>query len=99
MWDALGGPNAGPDVVNGQQWRAGYTGTMKQNGRRLPGSVAQQLAAAMPGDLVHYGDGTGKHVTIVVGPNRVVSHGSEGGPYLVAPDYRNDITEVRRYIG
>ena len=99
IWDALGGPNAGPDVVNGQQWRGGYTGTLKDNGRRLPGSVAQQLANAMPGDLVHYGGGTGKHVTIVVGKNKVVSHGSEGGPYLINPDYRDDIVEVRRYFG
>jgi len=99
IWDALGGPNAGADIVNGQQWTGGYTGTMRDNGRRLPGSVSQQLAAAAPGDLVHYGGGTGKHVTIVVGSNKVVSHGSEGGPYLINPDYRNDIAEVRRYIG
>jgi hypothetical protein len=95
IWDALGGPNAGPDVVNGQSWKGGYTGTMKNNGRRVPGG----LANALPGDLVLYGEGTGKHVTIVVGKNKVVSHGSEGGPYLVRPDYRPDISEVRRYIG
>ena len=95
IWDALGGPSAGPDVVNGQLWKGGYTGTMKNNGRRVPGG----LANALPGDLVLYGAGTGKHVTIVVAKNKVISHGSEGGPYLVKPDYRNDIAEVRRYIG
>jgi hypothetical protein len=95
LWDALGGANAGPDVVNAASWKAGYTGTMKQNGRRVPGG----LANAMPGDLVLYGAGTGKHVTIVVAKNKVISHGSEGGPYLVKPDYRPDIAEVRRYIG
>ena len=95
IWDALGGPNAGPDVVNAQFWKGGYTGTMKNNGRRVPGG----LANALPGDLVLYGAGTGKHVTIVVAKNKVISHGSEGGPYLVKPDYRNDIAEVRRYIG
>jgi cell wall-associated NlpC family hydrolase len=95
IWDALGGPNAGPDVVNDQSWRGGYTGTMKQNGRRVPGGVAD----AEPGDLVLYGAGTGKHVAIVVGGGRVISHGNEDGPKLVKPDYRNDIAEVRRYIG
>jgi cell wall-associated NlpC family hydrolase len=95
LWDALGGPNAGPDVVNGQFWKGGFTGTMKHNGRRVPGG----LANALPGDLVLYGPGTGKHVTIVVAKNKVISHGSEGGPFLVKPDYRSDIAEVRRYIG
>jgi hypothetical protein len=93
LWDAFGGPNAGPDVVNGDSWRAGYTGTQKQHGRRV------RLEDAMPGDLVHYGGGDGAHVTIVVGKNKVVSHGSEGGPFLLRPDYRDDITEVRRYFG
>ena len=93
IWDALGGPNAGIDVVNGHQWKGGYTGTQKQHGRRV------SLANAKPGDLVHYGGGTGKHVTIVVGRNKVISHGSEAGPYLLKPDYRSDISEVRRYFG
>jgi CHAP domain len=95
IWDALGGPNAGPDVVNGQSWKGGYTGTMKQNGRRVP----RGLANARPGDLVLYGPGTGKHVTIVVGTDKVVSHGSEAGPHLLKPDYRPDVAEVRRYVG
>lgn len=95
IWDALGGPEAGPDVVNGQFWKGGYTGTMKQHGRRVPGG----LASAKPGDLVLYGPGTGKHVTIVVAADRVISHGSEAGPYLLKPDYRPDVTEVRRYVG
>jgi cell wall-associated NlpC family hydrolase len=95
LWDALGGPNAGPDIVNGQSWKGGFTGTMKQHGRRVPGG----LANALPGDLVLYGGGTGKHVTIVVGRNKVISHGSESGPFLVRPDYRSDVAEVRRYFG
>jgi CHAP domain len=95
FWDALGGPNAGPDVVNGESWKGGFTGTMKQHGRRVPGG----LANALPGDLVLYGGGKGKHVTIVVAKNKVISHGSERGPVLVRPDYRSDIAEVRRYIG
>ncbi len=95
LWDALGGPNAGPDVVNGSSWRAGYTGTLRQHGRRV------SLADAKPGDLVHYGPGTGHHVTIVVGKNKVVSHGQQSGPHLIAPDYPGNagIAEVRRYFG
>jgi cell wall-associated NlpC family hydrolase len=68
---------------------------MKQNGRRVPGG----LANAQVGDLVLYGAGSGKHVAIVVAADRVISHGSEGGPFLVKPDYRPDIADVRRYVG
>ena len=93
LWDALGGANAGPDIVNGSNWKGGFTGTQRNHGRIVP------LANAKPGDLVHYGPGTGAHVTIVVGKNKVVSHGSEAGPFLLRPDYRGDISHVRRYFG
>jgi CHAP domain len=93
LWDAFGGANAGPDVVNGNNWKGGYTGTLKNHGRVV------SLANAKPGDLVHYGPGTGAHVTIVIGKNKVVSHGSEGGPHVLRPDYRSDISQVRRYFG
>lgn len=39
-----------PDVVNGQAWAAGYTGTMIQHGRGI------ELASAQAGDLVFYGE-------------------------------------------
>ena len=93
LWDAFGGPNAGADVVNGSHWTAGYTGTLKQHGRRVT------LANAVSGDLVHYGPGTGAHVAIVVANGKVISHGGEAGPHLLRPDYRSDIAEVRRYFG
>jgi cell wall-associated NlpC family hydrolase len=93
LWDAFGGANAGPDVANGSNWKGGYTGTLKNHGRVV------SLANAKPGDLVLYGPGTGAHVTIVIGKNKVVSHGSEGGPYILRPDYRSDISQVRRYFG
>jgi cell wall-associated NlpC family hydrolase len=92
LWDALGGPYAGPDLVNGADWKAGYTGTMMGHGRRVA------LADAQPGDLVFYGPPPGKHVVIAVAPGRAVSHGSEGGPYLLSPTYRPDLSEVRRYL-
>ena len=93
LCDAFGGANAGPDVVNGNSWKGGYTGTQKNHGRVV------SLANAKPGDLVHYGPGTGAHVAIVIGKNKIVSHGSEGGPYVLRPDYRPDISQVRRYFG
>jgi len=85
------------DVVNGTGWKGGYTGTMRSHGRRV-----QHAANLLRGDCVHYGPGTGAHVTIVVGKvagvPMVVSHGSEGGPYYVRYDYRDDVAQFRRYI-
>jgi cell wall-associated NlpC family hydrolase len=89
------------DVVNGADWRAGYTGTMLNHGR-----VVEKVADMRRGDAVIYGNGSpGKHTAIIVGRKggsrgtpMVVSHGSEGGPYYVAWNYRSDIMSVRRYI-
>lgn len=85
------------DVVNGTGWTGGYTGTMRSHGLRV-----QHAANLLRGDVVHYGPGTGAHCTIVVGKQggvpMVVSHGSEGGPYYVRYDYRDDVAEFRRYI-
>lgn len=79
--------------MNGQNWKAGYTGTMRDHGKRIvntPGDILR-------GDCVIYSG----HVAIVVGwKNRVpmvVSHGSEGGPYYVRWNYRRPL-QVRRYI-
>lgn len=81
------------DFVNGEQWKAGYTGTQQNHGKRVTGRK-------LPGDLVFYGDqggGVAEHVAVYVGKGLVVSHGSEGGPYLLAWNYR-PVNEVRRYI-
>jgi hypothetical protein len=93
LWDALGGPNAGPDIVNRSGWHGGFTGTEMANGRRV------QLDHARPGDLVFYGPAPGRHVAIVVAKGKVVSHGSAAGPFLLNPRYRNDLSQVRRYLG
>src|SRR4051812_7074846 len=92
-WDALGGPSAGPDILNGQAWQAGYTGTLMAHGTRV------SLTEALPGDLVFYGPRPGNHVPVGVARDRVVSPGSEGGPSLLSPGYRRDLSEVRRYFG
>lgn len=80
------------DVVNGQKWRAGYTGTMLQHGVEVDHLIV--------GDAVIYGPrgSTGRHVALYIGGGFVISHGSEGGPYKVPVNYRADIQSKRRYI-
>jgi hypothetical protein len=94
IWDALGGPKAGPDRVNNQHWAAGYTGTQCSNGKKVDG-----LAHARPGDLVFYRDSQGRigHVTMYIGDGKCVSHGSDPGPMILRPDYR-PIAEIRSYL-
>lgn len=82
------------DTVNGQNWRAGYTGTMLTHGKRVV-----HKDNWLRGDLLIYGRGApGAHVAIYIGGGKAISHGSEGGPYLVRWDYRRDLLAVRRCI-
>jgi cell wall-associated NlpC family hydrolase len=102
LWNGLYVLYRQSDVVNGANWRAGYTGTMLQHGRRV-GDIRNILL----GDLVIYGrpGSVGSHVAIVVQTGvpqghgvMVASHGSEGGPYYIRYNYRSDIQSIRRYI-
>lgn len=77
------------DIVNGQGWRAGYTGTLLQHGRAE--------SSPIPGDAIIYGPGTGEHTALYTGGGLVVSHGSEAGPMLIPWDYRGE-RRIRRYI-
>ena len=88
LWQLLGD---GPDVVNGSGWRGGYTGTLLAHGRRADVDVE--------GAAVLYGvrGSTGKHVAYSLGNGQVISHGSEGGPYLLPYNYRSDVMAVRAY--
>ncbi len=94
LWNGLFLRYGLPDTVNGQDWKAGFTGTLLDHGRRIlePGK-------ALRGDLVFYDDPT--HVTIIVarvnGKPRVISHGSEVGPLNREFDYR-PVIQIRRYI-
>lgn len=86
------------DTVNGESWRAGYTGTMLKHGKPVA-----HLSNVLRGDLVIYGSGwPGEHVAIVVGSRngvpQVVSNGSEPGPFLLAYNYRPDVLDIRRYV-
>ncbi len=93
LWDALGGPKAGGDRVNGANWTAGFTGTQCSHGRKVT------MAQARPGDLLFYRGGNGAigHVAILVADGKAVSHGSNPGPQVVRPDYR-PIAEIRSYL-
>jgi hypothetical protein len=98
IWNGIYLPYGMEDVVNGQGWQAGYTGTMLQHGTAI--SRASDL---LPGDAVIYGaaGSTGAHTAIVVASGStptVISHGSEAGPYRLAYNYRSDVQSLRRYI-
>jgi hypothetical protein len=93
LWNALFLKYGVDDVVNGQNWKAGYTGTMRDHGMRV-----RDVENVRRGDCVFY-EG---HVTIVVGRKAdgtlmVVSHGMEAGPFYVRYNYRRP-TQIRRYI-
>lgn len=85
---------AGAPDPNGMGYSGyGYTGTLSTKGRSV------SLAAARPGDLVFYGSGWPyTHVAIYVGFGKVISHGSNKGPYLLAVDYRGDRRVIRSYL-
>jgi hypothetical protein len=102
IWQALvrvkGSP--GPDIVNGQNWQAGYTGTQIQHGRQV------DFAHASPGrTLLFYGprNSDPTHVVMFVGTlpghgtNCVVSHGQESGPSIARSNYRSDYKYARTY--
>lgn len=82
------------DLVNGDHWKAGFTGTMLKHGRSVKHGYALQR-----GDAVIYGrGGTGEHTAIYIGGGLVISHGSEAGPFKLRIDYRPDLQDIRRYI-
>jgi hypothetical protein len=97
LWNGLAHVFNTKDVVNGKAWKAGYTGTMYDNGM-----VVHDIANVLRGDCVLYGPPPGAHVAIVIGRMNgtpmVISHGSEPGPFYLAYDYRSDFHQFRRYI-
>ncbi len=97
LWNALFLQFGLGDLVNGQGWTGGYTGTMLDHGMQV-----QHLANLLRGDLIHYGEGTSAHVTMYVGRKdgvpQVIGWGGEGGPFASVYNYRNDVKQFRRYI-
>jgi hypothetical protein len=94
LWLALAHHFHLGDIVNGQGWQAGFTGTLLDHGKEV------SPHRGLPGDLLIYGrpGTTGEHVAMKIGDNRVFSHGSEAGPFILPYDYRTDIMCARRYI-
>lgn len=96
LWDATARPYGVHDIVSHANWLSGYTGSMYKNGKAVIHD-----SNLMIGDLIFYGDqgaGIPEHVAVYVGGGLGFSHGSEGGPYILKLDYRNDRRMSRRYI-
>jgi len=86
-WTVFG---SGPDFLNGQSWRAGYTGSMSGRGRSV------SCGSMQSGDLAFYGSPI-SHVAISIGGGLVVSHGSDPvGQYSY--NYRSDLNQCRTYL-
>jgi hypothetical protein len=73
--------SAGAGDPSGQDYRAGYTGTLYAN--------ADRVSSPMPGDLVMYGAPPGAHVEIYVGNGKTIGHGDPAVDYST-PHGRSD---------
>lgn len=98
LWNGLHVKFGVHDIVNGTNWKSGYTGTQAGHGREVI-----HHDRSIRADLVLYGEGpTFEHVAMVAGHQNgklmVISQGSEPGPFLLPYDYRPDVGEIRRYI-
>jgi len=96
LWDAIHRTYGVRDLVNGTDWKSGWTGSMYRRGKLVVHDKNLKI-----GDLIFYGDqggGIPEHVAVYVGGGKVFSHGSEGGPYILGLDYRGDRRMSRRYI-
>jgi cell wall-associated NlpC family hydrolase len=83
---------------NGNGWAGGFTGTLAIHGRQV-WHQGQPLSQFRVGDVVIYGYSYPYvHAAVYIGGGRVVSQGSEGGPYLLPVLYRPDAHFARRYI-
>jgi len=91
-WTVCGG---GTDFVNGEGWKAGYTGSMIGHGRVVAASKMQ------PGDLCFYGHSYSNiaHVAIYVGSGKVVSHGHDPvGVYPYTTAFNGPLQQIRSYF-
>lgn len=94
------------DVVNGQGWHAGWTGTMVEHGARVAHGRTWAIKPQRA-DAILYGDPVGRsgHTALVIGHDErydgklmVVSFGSDAGPFYLPWDYRSDVHGAWRYI-
>lgn len=89
-WDykSAGAPDPNGFGYNGY----GYTGTMLLHGTYLTFTNLKR------GCLIFYGRPVVTHVAIYIGNGRVVSFGSESGPYVLSWNYRSDANQARSYF-
>lgn len=83
------------DLVNGEHWLWGYTGTIVAHGKPV-----QHVENLRIGDSILYGSSIfeTEHVATSLGGRLVFSHGSDAGPFLLDLDYRPDRVAMRRHI-
>lgn len=95
LWNALTHViPAMPDIVNGEGWKGGYTGTIAAHGKPVVHDASIRV-----GDLLLYGAPPAyEHVTVALGGGVCFSHGSEAGPFKLAIDYRPDRGPTRRFL-
>jgi len=84
-WTQYGGGN---DFINGQSWKAGYTGTMLDHG------TVVSVASAQAGDLCFYYNPV-SHVAIYIGDLKVISHGAD--PVSIYSVY-SSLNHCRSYV-
>lgn len=95
LWLALAHHFHLSDRVNGQGWKAGFTGTLIDHGKTVSSPKSLKI-----GDAVLYGPSRSntEHVAWSIGGDRVFSHGGEAGPFILRWNYRSDVVAFRRYI-
>jgi len=103
FWTAYG---LGEDKLNGQNWLAGYTGTMATRGVQVSKSTIvnglkkpASYTNAQPGDIVLYGN-PAEHVAIYMGNGQVASYGSTGPVKILNINYHPSmVDQIRSFIG
>lgn len=82
------------DIINGEHWRGGFTGTIAKHGRRVVHDGNIKV-----GDLILFGRAPKyEHVAVALGGAVIFSMGSENGPYRLGLDYRPDRGPTLRFI-
>jgi len=90
-WTVFGN---GPDILNGDGWKGGYTGTMPSHGTVIPCSQMQ------PGDVALYGSSSSwEHAEMYMGNGYMVSHGMDPVSYLSSTSLQGFAKmQCRRYF-
>jgi len=94
-WQALYNTFGVRDIVNGEHWQGGFTGSMARHGEH----IIPRVGHLRVGDALLYGRGPDyEHTAIYIGGGMCFSHGSEPGPFKLEIGYRTDLAVARRYI-